>query len=88
MFERMRLDLVTQLAEIRSAGLEKPERVLTSAQGSVVGVKNRDVLNLCSNNYLGLADHPAVVATAKEALDRWGYWDGVGALHLRHAGDP
>jgi glycine C-acetyltransferase len=73
MFERMRSDLVSQLAEIRSAGLEKPERVLTSPQGSVVGVQDREVLNLCANNYLGLADHPAVVAAAKEALDRWGY---------------
>jgi glycine C-acetyltransferase len=73
MFERMRSDLVSQLAEIRSAGLEKPERVLTTAQGSVVGVLDREVLNLCANNYLGLADHPAVVAAAKEALDRWGY---------------
>jgi glycine C-acetyltransferase len=73
MFERMRSDLVAQLAEIRNAGLEKPERVLTSPQGSVVGVQEREVLNLCANNYLGLADHPAVVAAAKEALDRWGY---------------
>jgi glycine C-acetyltransferase len=73
MFERMRSDLVTQLAEIRSAGLEKPERVLTSPQGPVVGVLDRQVLNLCANNYLGLADHPAVVEAAKEALDRWGY---------------
>jgi glycine C-acetyltransferase len=73
MFERMRSDLVSQLAEIRSAGLEKPERVLTTAQGSVVGVLDREVLNLCANNYLGLADHPAVVAAAKEALDRWGF---------------
>jgi glycine C-acetyltransferase len=73
MFERMRSDLVAQLAEIRKAGLEKPERVLTSPQGPVVGVLDRQVLNLCANNYLGLADHPAVVAAAKEALDRWGY---------------
>jgi glycine C-acetyltransferase len=72
-FERMRLDLVSQLAEIRNAGLEKPERVLTTAQGSLVGVLDREVLNLCANNYLGLADHPAVVAAAKEALDRWGF---------------
>ena len=73
MFERMRPHLVTQLEEIRSAGLEKQERVLTSPQGSVVSVLDREVLNLCANNYLGLADHPAIVAAAKEALDRWGY---------------
>jgi glycine C-acetyltransferase len=73
MFERMRPHLVTQLEEIRGAGLEKQERVLTSSQGSVVTVLDREVLNLCANNYLGLADHPAVVAAAKEALDRWGY---------------
>jgi glycine C-acetyltransferase len=73
MFERMRPHLVTQLEEIRSAGLEKQERVLTSPQGSVVNVLDREVLNLCSNNYLGLADHPAIVAAAKQALDRWGY---------------
>jgi len=73
MFERMRSDLVSQLAEIRKAGLEKPERVLTTPQGSTVGVLDRKVLNLCANNYLGLADHPAVIAAAKEALDRWGY---------------
>ena len=73
MFERMRSDLVTRLAEIREAGLEKPERVLTTPQGSVVGVLDREVLNMCTNNYLGLADHPALVAAAKDALDRWGY---------------
>jgi glycine C-acetyltransferase len=75
MFDRMRTHLVSQLDEIRRAGLEKQERVITGPQGSVVGVLDRDreVLNLCANNYLGLADHPAVVAAAKEALDRWGY---------------
>jgi glycine C-acetyltransferase len=73
MFERMRPHLVTQLEAIRSAGLEKQERVLTSPQGSVVNVLDREVLNLCANNYLGLADHPAIVSAAKEALDRWGY---------------
>lgn len=73
MFERMRSHLVTQLEEIRTAGLWKPERVIESPQGATVAVLKRDVLNLCANNYLGLADHPDVVAAAKEALDRWGY---------------
>src|SRR5438874_1922850 len=73
MFERMRSHLNQQLDEIRSAGLEKPERVITTPQGAAVGVADREVLNLCANNYLGLADHPAVVEAAKQALDRWGY---------------
>ena len=73
MFERMRSDLVAQLEEIRSAGLEKPERVLAGPQGALIAVQEREVLNLCANNYLGLANHPAVLAAAREALDRWGY---------------
>ncbi len=73
MFERMRSHLNQQLEEIRSAGLEKPERVIGSPQGATVAAMERDVLNLCANNYLGLADHPEVIAAAKEALDRWGY---------------
>jgi glycine C-acetyltransferase len=73
MFDSMRSHLVTQLDEIRNAGLEKQERVLMGPQGAVVSVLDRDVLNLCANNYLGLADDPAIVAAAKEALDRWGY---------------
>jgi glycine C-acetyltransferase len=73
MFQSMRSHLVGQLEEIRAAGLEKQERILMGPQGSVVTVLDRDVLNLCANNYLGLADHPAIVTAAKEALDRWGY---------------
>ena len=73
MFERIKSHLATQLEEIRKAGLEKSERVISTPQGPVVAVMDRDVLNLCANNYLGLADHPAVVTAAKEALDRWGY---------------
>jgi glycine C-acetyltransferase len=73
MFESMRSHLVNQLEEIRSAGLEKHERVMRGPQGSVVSVQDRDVLNLCANNYLGLADHPEIVAAAGQALERWGY---------------
>ena len=73
MFERVRSHINEQLQQIRDAGLEKPERVIGSPQGSTVAVMERDVLNLCANNYLGLADHPDVIAAAKEALDRWGY---------------
>ena len=73
MFEPMRSHLTQQLEEIRKAGLEKPERVIGSPQGATVAVMEREVLNLCANNYLGLADHPAVLGAAKAALDRWGY---------------
>ena len=67
--------LAAELEEIRRAGLEKPERVLTTPQRARVGVRggDRDVLNLCANNYLGLADHPDVIAAAHAALDEWGF---------------
>jgi glycine C-acetyltransferase len=67
--------LERELDDIRDAGLEKPERVLTTPQGARVGVRggDRDVLNLCANNYLGLADHPDVIAAAHAALDEWGF---------------
>ena len=73
MFERMRSHLEGQLQEIKDAGLWKPERIIESPQGATVAVAEREVLNLCGNNYLGLADHPEVIKAAKEALDRWGY---------------
>jgi glycine C-acetyltransferase len=74
MFGAMREHLQQQLAEIRSAGLWKPERILTSPQRAHVAVLDRpDVLNMCANNYLGLANHPEVIRAAHEALDRWGY---------------
>src|SRR5256886_13320057 len=66
--------LARQLDEIRQAGLYKAERVITSPQDARICVgDSRDVLNLCANNYLGLAEHPAVIKAAHEALDRWGY---------------
>lgn len=66
--------LAAVLGDIRGAGLEKQERLITTPQRARIGVRGgREVVNLCSNNYLGLADHPAVIAAAKEALDRWGF---------------
>ncbi len=63
-----------QLADIRAAGLYKNERVITTPQDARIRVADgREVLNLCANNYLGLAEHPAVIAAAHEALDRRGY---------------
>ncbi|HKB48559.1 MAG TPA: glycine C-acetyltransferase [Ktedonobacterales bacterium] len=74
MFTTMRTDLGAELDAIRAAGLFKTERVLSSPQEAHIHVGDGpEVLNLCANNYLGLADHPALVAAAKEALDRWGF---------------
>jgi glycine C-acetyltransferase len=76
-FNSVRQDIQGTLAEITEAGLFKPERVIGSPQSASVtvtgGGQAGEVLNFCANNYLGLADHPEVVAAAKEALDRWGY---------------
>jgi len=73
-FATVRQEIDDELHEIRSAGLFKAERVIVSPQGSVIRVADgAEVLNLCANNYLGLADDPRIVTAAKEALDRWGY---------------
>ncbi|MGO9150347.1 MAG: glycine C-acetyltransferase [Acidimicrobiales bacterium] len=74
MFTHVRDEISAQLEEIRSDGLFKAERVIVTPQQATVKVSDgKEVLNLCANNYLGLADDPRVVAAAKEALDRWGY---------------
>ncbi|WP_129292705.1 glycine C-acetyltransferase [Streptomyces lydicus] len=77
MFDSVRDELRGTLDEIRAAGLHKPERVIGTPQSATVAVtaggNPGEVLNFCANNYLGLADHPEVVAAAHEALDRWGY---------------
>ena len=74
MFTTVRDELNAELDQIRAASLFKNERILTSPQNAHISVADgQEVLNLCANNYLGLADHPALVAAAKEALDRWGY---------------
>jgi glycine C-acetyltransferase len=62
-----------ELAALREQGLYKSERVLTGPQGGVVRAGGREVINLCANNYLGLANHPAVRAAAQRSLDRYGY---------------
>src|SRR5436305_1821497 len=62
-----------ELAGLREQGLYKTERVLASPQGGVVRAGDRDVINLCANNYLGLANHPAVRAAAQRAIEQHGY---------------
>src|ERR1700733_3511212 len=69
LIDRLRSDL----AALREQGLYKTERVLTSPQGGVVHAAGRDVINLCANNYLGLANHPSVRAAAQRSLDTYGY---------------
>jgi glycine C-acetyltransferase len=69
----LRDDLAERLEELRGTGLYKTELVMTTPQGSHVDVNGRGLLNLCANNYLGLAGHPSMVEAAHQALDRWGY---------------
>ena len=73
MAHTIRDHLAGELQEIRANGLYKDERVLESAQRARIEVGGREVLNFCANNYLGLSNHPDVIAAAREALDRWGY---------------
>ncbi|MGV2975435.1 glycine C-acetyltransferase [Roseibium alexandrii] len=61
------------LKEIEAEGLYKRERLITSPQGGHIAVGGRDVINLCANNYLGLADHPALIEAAKNAMDPKGF---------------
>ncbi len=64
----------TQLAEIRAAGTFKDERIITTPQRARIDTtKTRGVLNMCANNYLGLADNPEIIESAKAAYDTWGY---------------
>ena len=66
--------LTSQLESIRSAGTYKRERVLSTPQGTLVRANGgAEVLNMCANNYLGLAQHPTVRQAAHEALEQWGY---------------
>src|SRR5439155_3155990 len=61
------------LDDLRAKGLYKNERQLQGPQGSAIRVGDRHVINFCANNYLGLANHPAVVEAAHEGLRRYGY---------------
>src|SRR5213593_4473368 len=69
----MRDLLRTQLDDLKAKGLYKRERQLQGPQGSAIRVGGREVINFCANNYLGLANHPALVQAAHEGLDAFGY---------------
>lgn len=73
--------LRSTLTGIRNDGLYKEERLIQSSQNAIVRLSDgREVINLCANNYLGLADHPEVVEAAREALSRWGF--GVASVRF------
>ncbi len=78
-YRSMQTHLRAELDRIRAEGLFKDERILTGAQQAHVGVRPEaestppEVLNMCANNYLGMANHPELIASAKASLDQWGY---------------
>src|SRR3989442_5957359 len=72
-YDKVKPLIEQKLAEIRAAGLYKTERILLGPQGGSIRVAQGTVINLCANNYLGLADHPAIVAAAAEAVRTCGY---------------
>jgi glycine C-acetyltransferase len=71
--DRLVETLSQRLTELTERGLRKRERQLQGPQGSAIRVQDRDVVNFCANNYLGLANHPAIVEAAHEGLRRYGY---------------
>ena len=74
MYGNLKTELQTELDEIHETGLYKGERVIDTPQAARVGVgRKAPVLNLCANNYLGLANHPEIINAARAALDEWGY---------------
>src|SRR5437764_6598119 len=66
-------DVKARLAGIEAEGLYKRERLIEGAQGGRIRVAGREMVNLCANNYLGLADHRQVIAAAREALETYGF---------------
>lgn len=74
MLGRMKSHITEELKEITNSGLYKAERIITSPQDAMITIQTgQKVLNLCANNYLGLADHPDVIRAAKDSYDQWGY---------------
>ena len=74
MFGAMKSHITQELEQIKAGGLYKAERIITSPQDARITVSTgQKVLNLCANNYLGLADHPAVIQAARDSYAKWGY---------------
>jgi glycine C-acetyltransferase len=74
MFGAMKSHITEELKQIKDGGLYKAERIITSPQQATITVRGgQKVLNLCANNYLGLADHPEVIRAAQDSYAKWGY---------------
>ena len=73
MFNAIRDQLASELSDIKKAGTYKIESAITSAQGAHITINGEPFLNFCSNNYLGLANHPRIVEAARVSLDEHGY---------------
>ena len=74
MFGAMKDQIAATLEELKTAGLYKSERIITSPQQAEITVKGgQKVINFCANNYLGLADNPEIIQAAKDSFDKWGY---------------
>ena len=73
MYNTLKPALQKELEEIKTAGLYKQERIISSPQGAEITVNGKTVLNFCANNYLGLSSHPKVIEAAKKAIDSHGY---------------
>src|SRR6185503_103325 len=65
--------IASELAEIKTAGLYKTERIIESPQGAEITVNGKTVINFCANNYLGLSSHPKVIEAAHAAVNKRGY---------------
>jgi glycine C-acetyltransferase len=73
MYATLKDQLTDDLAALHTEGLFKAEAVISTPQSARIEVGNEWLLNFCANNYLGLADHPAMISAAQQALDRWGF---------------
>ena len=69
----IQIRLQNELTDIKDAGLYKQERIIQSQQSAEISVNNKNVLNFCANNYLGLANHPQLIQAAKDGVDKWGF---------------
>jgi glycine C-acetyltransferase len=73
MYATLKDQLADDLSTLKAEGLYKAEVVISTPQSARIGVGDQQLLNFCANNYLGLADHPAMIAAAQQALERWGF---------------